>query len=177
MNVPVYVAGDAAIHAATASASPEYIMRPLAFVVASWPPTSHRLYPPPTQSDARTHDICVEFGLLTLLRQLNPSLEKYTFLVALAASPPPTKNRVRAGFIAREYAPLLATVISVPPLLEISLVPGTRAQDAPPSAEYIRPVCADAMSVMALVRRMLLVKTTERVASLVSPRGVLNSTA
>jgi hypothetical protein len=52
--------------------------------------------------DEWTHAICDVFGLLTLLRQLNPSFEKYTFRVALAPSPPPTKNRVRAGFIARE---------------------------------------------------------------------------
>jgi hypothetical protein len=74
--VPVYVAGDAASHAATASASPEYIIRPLAFVVASLPPTSHRLYPPPTHNEAYTNAICVEFGLLIPFRQLNPSFEK-----------------------------------------------------------------------------------------------------
>jgi hypothetical protein len=150
--VPVYVAGDAANHAATDSASPEYIIRPFVFVPASLPPINHRLYPPPTQSDAYTHAICEVFGLLTPFRQLNPSFEKYAFRVVLAASPPPTKNRVRALFIARENAPLLATVIPVPPFASVSLVPGTRAQEAPPSDEYISPVCCDALSVMALVR-------------------------
>ena len=74
--VPVYIAGDTGSHAATASASPEYIIRPLVFELASLPPMSHRLYPPPTHSDAHTHAICVEFGLLTPFRQLKPSLEK-----------------------------------------------------------------------------------------------------
>jgi hypothetical protein len=74
--VPVYVAGDAAIHAATASASPEYITRPLLLFDASLPPTNHRLYPPPTHNDAYTNAICAEFGLLMLRFQLNPSLEK-----------------------------------------------------------------------------------------------------
>jgi hypothetical protein len=75
--VPEYVAGYAANHAATASASPEYIIRPFAlFDDTSLPPINHRLYPPPTQSDAYTHAICEVFGLLTPFRQLNPSFEK-----------------------------------------------------------------------------------------------------
>ena len=76
MMVLVYVAGDATIHADTASASPEYIMRPLACVVTSLPPMSHRLYPPPTHNDTNTRSNCVIFGLLTLRFQLKPSLEK-----------------------------------------------------------------------------------------------------
>ena len=76
MMFPVYVAGDAANHAATASASPEYIIRPVVLVVASLPPINHRLYIPPTHNDAHTHAICVVFGLLILRYQLNPSFEK-----------------------------------------------------------------------------------------------------
>ena len=41
-------------------------------------------------------------GALFGLRQLNPSFEIYTFRVAFPASPPPTKNLVLDGFIARE---------------------------------------------------------------------------
>jgi hypothetical protein len=105
MMFPVYVVAgdtDATNHAATASASPEYIIRPVVLVVASLPPINHRLYIPPTHNDAHTHAICVVFGLLILRYQLNPSFEKYTFRVALAVSPPPTKNRVLDVFIARE---------------------------------------------------------------------------
>jgi hypothetical protein len=72
VNVP-----DAAVHGATASASPEYIIIPLACVVTLLPPINQRLYPPPTHNDVYTHANCVfEFGLLTPRFQLKPSLEK-----------------------------------------------------------------------------------------------------
>jgi hypothetical protein len=93
---------------------------------------------------------------------LNPSLEKYTFFVALAPSPPVAMNRVRAVFAASEYAGL-SIVIPVPPLASVSLEPGTRAHEAPASVEYIRPVCWVTLSVIALVKRVLLVKRVDDV--------------
>jgi hypothetical protein len=74
--VLVYVAGDAASHAAIASESPEYMMRPLLLFDASLPPINQRLYPPPTHNEAYAHAICVEFGLLIPFLQLKPSFEK-----------------------------------------------------------------------------------------------------
>ena len=139
--IPVYVAGDASTHAADISESPEYIIRPLLLFETSSPPINHRLYPPPTHNEARTQANFVEFGLLIVRFQLNPSLEMDTFCVVLAESPPVARNRVRFVFVATEKHPPLATVISVPLLFDASLEPGTRDHEEPPSAEYISALC------------------------------------
>jgi hypothetical protein len=152
--VPVYVANDASTHAADMSESPEYIIRPLLLFVTSLPPINHRLYTPPTHNEDHTQANFVEFGLLIVRFQLNPSFERDTFCVALAMSPPVARNRVRFVFIATEQHPLLATVIPVPPLFDASLEPGTRDHEEPASAEYVSAVCDVTLSVTVLVRNI-----------------------